>query len=100
MLHWGPGSGGATFSFMSVVFELMVLAPPRSGTADRIMRKVIAAARMRIGYFPCNPTTLTPDLGDPVGAGYAIRAVQPLDLFPHTYHVECVARLERCAPAS
>ena len=61
------------------------------------MRKVIAAAPPRIIYVSCNPTTLAPDLGDLVGDGYAIRTVQPLDLFPHTYHVECVVALERNA---
>jgi 23S rRNA (uracil1939-C5)-methyltransferase len=75
--------------------DLLVLDPPRSGAGNRVMRKIIAAAPPRIVYVSCNPTTLAPDLGDLVGAGYALRAVQPLDLFPHTYHVECAALLER-----
>jgi 23S rRNA (uracil1939-C5)-methyltransferase len=75
--------------------DLLVLDPPRSGAGSRVMRKIIAAAAPRILYVSCNPTTLAPDLGDLVGAGYAIRAVQPIDLFPHTYHVECVVLLEK-----
>jgi 23S rRNA (uracil1939-C5)-methyltransferase len=78
--------------------HLLVLDPPRSGAGSRVMRKVIAAAAPRIIYVSCNPTTLAPDLGDLVRAGYAIRSAQPLDLFPHTYHVECVVLLERAAP--
>jgi 23S rRNA (uracil1939-C5)-methyltransferase len=74
--------------------HLLVLDPPRSGAGSRVMRKVIAAAAPRIIYVSCNPTTLAPDLGDLVRAGYAIRTVQPLDLFPHTYHVECAVLLE------
>lgn len=77
--------------------HLIVLDPPRSGAGNRVMRKVIAAAPPRIIYVSCNPTTLASDLGDLAGAGYAIRTVQPLDLFPHTYHVECVVLLERGA---
>ncbi|HET8998169.1 MAG TPA: 23S rRNA (uracil(1939)-C(5))-methyltransferase RlmD [bacterium] len=77
--------------------HLLVLDPPRSGAGSRVMRKVIAAAPSRILYVSCNPTTLASDLEDLAAAGYAIRTVQPLDLFPHTYHVECVVALERGA---
>ncbi len=74
--------------------DVLVLDPPRSGAGSRVMRKIIAAAAPRILYVSCNPGTLAADLGDLVRAGYAIRAVQPIDLFPHTYHVECVVLLE------
>ncbi len=74
--------------------NLLVLDPPRSGAGARVMRKIVAAAAPKIIYISCNPTTLAPDLGDLVRAGYALRAVQPIDLFPHTYHVECVVLLE------
>lgn len=78
--------------------DLLVLDPPRSGAGGRVMRKIISAAAPRILYVSCNPTTLAPDLADLVRAGYAIRTVQPIDLFPHTYHVECVVLLERESP--
>ena len=77
---------------------LLVLDPPRSGAGSRVMRQIIAARAPRIVYVSCNPTTLAPDLGELVGAGYAIQRVQPLDLFPHTHHVECVALLNRRGP--
>jgi 23S rRNA (uracil1939-C5)-methyltransferase len=46
-------------------------------------------------YVSCNPTTLAADLQELISANYAIEAIQPLDLFPHTYHVECVVGLRR-----
>ncbi len=74
--------------------DLLVLDPPRGGAGGRVMRRVIAVAAPRIIYVSCNPTTLAPDLKDLVAAEYRVRAVQPLDLFPHTYHVECAVLLE------
>jgi len=75
--------------------DLVLLDPPRSGAGSRVIRRIVECGAPRIIYVSCNPTTLAPDLKDLLAAGYAVRAVQPLDLFPHTYHVECVALLER-----
>jgi 23S rRNA (uracil1939-C5)-methyltransferase len=44
-------------------------------------------------YVSCNPATLARDLKDFRGHGYALEAVTPFDMFPHTPHIECVARL-------
>ncbi|MBI4280187.1 MAG: 23S rRNA (uracil(1939)-C(5))-methyltransferase RlmD [Armatimonadetes bacterium] len=74
--------------------DLLLLDPPRSGAGERVMRRVVEAAPRRAIYVSCNPTTLAPDLRVLVNAGYAITSVQPLDLFPQTYHVECVVALE------
>ncbi len=74
---------------------VLLMDPPRSGAGSRVMRRVIETGVTRIVYVSCNPTTLAPDLKDLVAAGYEVHTVQPLDLFPHTYHVECVALLER-----
>ncbi len=74
--------------------HLLVLDPPRGGAGSRVMRRVISTEAPRVIYVSCNPTTLAPDLKDLVAAGYAVRTVQPLDLFPQTYHVECVVLLE------
>jgi 23S rRNA (uracil1939-C5)-methyltransferase len=75
--------------------HLVVLDPPRGGAGSRVMRRIAAVDAGRILYISCNPTTLAPDLKDLVAAGYAVRTVQPLDLFPHTYHVECAVLLAR-----
>jgi 23S rRNA (uracil1939-C5)-methyltransferase len=74
---------------------LLVLDPPRSGAGARVMRKVAAAGAPRVVYVSCNPTTLAPDLRELIAAGYTVRHAQPVDLFPHTYHVECVVLAER-----
>jgi 23S rRNA (uracil1939-C5)-methyltransferase len=47
-----------------------------------------------IVYVSCNPATLARDLKDFASLGYAMRHVTPVDMFPHTPHIECVARLE------
>ena len=73
--------------------DVVVLDPPRSGAGRRVMEKIIAAGAARVVYVSCNPTTLAPDLSELVRAGYIIRAVQPLDMFPQTYHVECAVSL-------
>ena len=75
--------------------DVLVLDPPRSGAGARVMRKVAAAGAARVIYVSCNPTTLAPDLRELVAAGYTVRRAQPFDLFPHTYHVECVVLAER-----
>jgi len=75
--------------------DLLVLDPPRSGAGGRVMRRIAEARAPRVIYVSCNPTTLASDLKDLVAGGYAIRTVQPLDLFPQTYHVECVVLAER-----
>jgi 23S rRNA (uracil1939-C5)-methyltransferase len=76
--------------------DLLVLDPPRAGAGPAVMRAVARSGVRRVVYISCNPTTLAPDLGALLADGpYALRAVQPIDLFPQTYHVECVVSLER-----
>lgn len=75
--------------------DVLLLDPPRSGAGRRVMRKIGETGAPRIVYVSCNPTTLAPDLKELLPAGYTVRAVQPLDLFPHTHHIECVVLLER-----
>ncbi len=75
--------------------DVMVLDPPRAGLSQKVVRRVIDAAPRRIVYVSCNPTTLAPNAAQLVQAGYELRRVRPVDMFPHTHHVECVALLER-----
>jgi 23S rRNA (uracil1939-C5)-methyltransferase len=75
--------------------DVMVVDPPRAGLSQKIVRRVIEAAPRRIVYVSCNPTTLAPNAAQLVEAGYALRRVTPVDMFPQTPHIECVALLER-----
>ncbi|HMI71085.1 MAG TPA: 23S rRNA (uracil(1939)-C(5))-methyltransferase RlmD [Solirubrobacteraceae bacterium] len=75
--------------------DVLVVDPPRAGLSAKIVRRVIEAAPTRIVYVSCNPTTLAPNAAQLVEAGYALRRVRPVDMFPQTPHIECVALLER-----
>jgi len=75
--------------------DVCLLDPPRAGLSQKIVRRVIEAAPRRIVYISCNPTTLAPNAAQLVEAGYALRRVVPVDMFPQTPHIECVALLDR-----
>jgi 23S rRNA (uracil1939-C5)-methyltransferase len=75
--------------------DVLVVDPPRAGLSAKVVRRVIEAAPKRIVYVSCNPTTLAPNAAQLVEAGYALRRVRPVDMFPQTPHIECVALLER-----
>jgi 23S rRNA (uracil1939-C5)-methyltransferase len=75
--------------------DLLVVDPPRAGLSQKVVRRVIEAAPERIVYVSCNPTTLAPNAAQLVEAGYRLVRVRPVDMFPQTPHIECVALLER-----
>jgi 23S rRNA (uracil1939-C5)-methyltransferase len=78
--------------------DVLVVDPPRSGLSQKIVRRIIEASPKRIVYVSCNPTTLAPNAAQLVEAGYVLKKVRPVDMFPQTPHVECVAVLERSGP--
>jgi len=75
--------------------DVVVADPPRAGFHPKALRGVLTLAPGRIVYVSCNPATLARDLATLRAGGYRLTAVQPLDMFPHTPHIEVVARLER-----
>ncbi|HWF73440.1 MAG TPA: 23S rRNA (uracil(1939)-C(5))-methyltransferase RlmD [Solirubrobacteraceae bacterium] len=78
--------------------DVLVVDPPRAGLSQKVVRRIIEAAPRRIVYVSCNPTTLAPNAAQFVEAGYALGPVQPVDMFPQTPHIECVAVLDRLGP--
>jgi 23S rRNA (uracil1939-C5)-methyltransferase len=75
-------------------FSKIVLDPPRTG-AKGIEGDLASLHAGKILYISCNPTTLARDLAALAKQGYSLRTVQPMDLFPHTFHVETIATLMR-----
>jgi 23S rRNA (uracil1939-C5)-methyltransferase len=75
--------------------DVVVVDPPRAGLSQKIVRRVIESAPKRIVYVSCNPTTLAPNAAQLAEAGYALKRVRPVDMFPQTHHIECVAVLDR-----
>jgi 23S rRNA (uracil1939-C5)-methyltransferase len=78
-------------------WDVLILDPPRQGASRRVLEAVTGMAIPRIVYVSCDPSTLARDLGILVGSGYRCVALQPIDLFPQTFHLEAVAVLERAA---
>lgn len=75
--------------------DVVVIDPPRAGLSQKIVRRVLECEAKKIVYVSCNPTTLAPNAAQMVEAGYTLRRIKPVDMFPQTPHIECVALLER-----
>ncbi len=78
-----------------VTADVVVADPPRAGFHPKALRALVSLGPDRIVYVSCNPSTLARDVGELVRAGYRLEWVQPVDMFPHTPHIEVVARLSR-----
>lgn len=75
--------------------DVVVVDPPRAGLSQKVVRRIIDASPKRIVYVSCNPTTLAPNAAQLVEAGWRLVKLRPVDMFPQTPHVECVALFER-----
>jgi 23S rRNA (uracil1939-C5)-methyltransferase len=73
--------------------DALILDPPRSGCHPDVLKAIVDRPPRRIAYVSCEPETLARDLDVLVRGGLAVEAVEPIDMFPQTYHVECVATL-------
>ncbi len=76
-------------------FDVIVVDPPRAGLHPKAREAIIEHKPKRIVYVSCNTSTFARDLGEMLKSGYELRTVQPVDLFPHTAHIETVALLQR-----
>ncbi|MDQ3670396.1 MAG: 23S rRNA (uracil(1939)-C(5))-methyltransferase RlmD [Actinomycetota bacterium] len=75
--------------------DVVVLDPPRAGLTGKALKRVAALEATRIVYVSCNPTTLAGNAKELVAAGYRLEQARPVDMFPHTPHVETVALFTR-----
>lgn len=73
--------------------DVIITDPPRAGMHEKVVMRILEARPSRIVYVSCNPATQARDLSLLAGS-YQIKAVQPVDMFPHTHHVENVCLLE------
>lgn len=74
--------------------DVIILDPPRAGVDEPVLEVILRAAPERIVYVSCNPATQARDLAL-LDRDYRVEAVQPVDMFPHTHHVENVVKLVR-----
>ena len=75
--------------------DVVMVDPPRAGLSAKVVRRLLETRARRIVYVSCNPDTLGRDLQAITRHGYSVTSVQPVDMFPHTPHIETVVRLER-----
>ena len=82
------------------IFDVVVLDPPRQGCPPGVLHAVFTGlAPERAIYVSCNPEALAAELPQILDAGYAVASVEPVDMFPHTPHVEAVVVFDRVRAA-
>jgi 23S rRNA (uracil1939-C5)-methyltransferase len=74
--------------------DVIITDPPRAGMDEKVVQVILAASPERIVYVSCNPATQARDL-QLMQHQYAVKEVHPVDMFPHTHHVENVVLLEK-----
>lgn len=75
--------------------DVVTVDPPRSGLDYSLMDAIVRAKPKRLVYVSCNPATLAKNCDYLMHQGYEVKWIQPVDMFPHTAHVECIVKLER-----
>jgi 23S rRNA (uracil1939-C5)-methyltransferase len=94
-IQWRAGDAGRTLAAIQETFDTAILDPPRAGCRPDVLDWLNQHVKSQILYVSCNPATLARDLANLCGKGWNIQAVQPIDMFPQTYHVETVVHLTR-----
>jgi 23S rRNA (uracil1939-C5)-methyltransferase len=75
--------------------QVVIVDPPRAGLAGKALKRLGEIGAPRVVYVSCNPTTLAPNAAQLIETGYSLERVRPVDMFPQTPHIECVAVLTR-----
>lgn len=91
----GEVMGSEEFAEAAGQPDLVVVDPPRAGLQPDAREQVASVEAPRMVYVSCNPQSFARDLAYFEKQGYTVRSIQPVDMFPQTYHIENVARLER-----
>ncbi len=73
--------------------DVVFMDPPRAGSDERFLSSLCALGPGKVVYISCNPETLARDLEYLTKHGYSVQKIQPVDMFPHTNHIECVTML-------
>ncbi len=79
--------------------DVIITDPPRAGMSDEVINSILFASPERIVYVSCNPATQARDISL-LGSSYMVTKVQPVDMFPHTHHVENIVLLEKLKESS
>jgi 23S rRNA (uracil-5-)-methyltransferase RumA len=72
--------------------DVIVVDPPRTGLDNQLLQAILQAEPEKLIYVSCNPSTLAKDI-QTLSSKFEVKYIQPVDMFPHTAHVECVAQL-------
>ena len=75
--------------------DISIVDPPRSGLHPKALKNILKLNQKKIIYISCNPSTQARDLKEIINDGYKIRNIQPIDMFPHTPHIESVVTLTK-----
>ncbi len=76
-------------------FDVIFMDPPRSGSTRKFIDALAVASPKKVVYISCNPETLARDLQYIIKKGYKVEKICPVDMFPHTNHIECVVSLSK-----
>ena len=75
--------------------DVLILDPPRAGLHPKTLKEILRINPKKIIYVSCNPTTQARDVREFINSNYIMGKVQPIDMFPHTHHIECVITLDK-----
>jgi 23S rRNA (uracil1939-C5)-methyltransferase len=97
-VSWITGRAEDEFAALAATLprlDTVIIDPPRQGCDRRLLTQLVSSRVQKIIYVSCDLATLCRDLQVLAAGGFQVLVVQPVDMFPHTYHIECVALLTR-----
>ncbi|MDD2376015.1 MAG: 23S rRNA (uracil(1939)-C(5))-methyltransferase RlmD [Clostridia bacterium] len=75
--------------------DVVIMDPPRNGSDEKFLSALVSLMPKKVIYISCNPVTLERDISYLTSHNYKVTAIQPVDMFPQTNHIECVVKLEK-----